>query len=317
MSKQAGGSKEAFEKRLGQVEALRTAPEPEASGQLRQALKDRGNYLVSKVAGIVGDRRLGELVPDLINAFERFLRDPVKTDPQCWAKNAIVKALKDLDHADPAVFLQGIGHIQMEPVWGGRQDTAATLRGTCGMALVACTLDSLEVLTHLTDLLCDPETPVRLDGARAIAQLSAREGILPLRMKAQLGDAEPEVVGTCLAALLNIDATASLDFVAGFLKSEDHEIRMEAAGVLAESRQPEALARLKDFFERQIDPDVKRTLVTFFAASPQPEAAEYLLAVLESASEKLARHVLDALAGSRYSALYNDRAAAIMARKQR
>ena len=48
------------------------------------------------------------------------MTDPVKTDPQCWAKNAIVKALKDLNHDDPAVFLRGIEHVQMEPVWGGR-----------------------------------------------------------------------------------------------------------------------------------------------------------------------------------------------------
>ena len=39
--------------------------------------------------------------------------------------------------------MRGLRHIQMEPVWGGQADSAATLRGTCALALIDCQLDEL------------------------------------------------------------------------------------------------------------------------------------------------------------------------------
>src|SRR5262245_27590503 len=86
-------AKQAFEKKIEAVEALRSAADPVEP--LQKALKDRSNYQVSKAAAIAGDLRREELVPDLVAAFDRFMNDPVKTDPQCWAKTAIAKALKD------------------------------------------------------------------------------------------------------------------------------------------------------------------------------------------------------------------------------
>src|SRR5579884_980430 len=133
--------KQAFERKIEAISALRSAGPEAAVAPLRKALKDRSNYLVSKAAAVAGEHRLKELIPDLIAAFERFMIDAVKTDPQCWAKNAIVKALKDLNHDDPAVYLRGIQHVQLEPVWGTTEDTALTLRGACALALVSCALD--------------------------------------------------------------------------------------------------------------------------------------------------------------------------------
>ncbi len=134
------GGKEAFERKLEALASLVRAAS--LAGRRRRAvaqkaLKDRSNYLVSKAAASVGELRLTALIPDLLRSFDRFMLDPAKTDPQCWAKNAIVKALKDLNHDDPAVFLRGVGHVQMEAVWGTSVDTALTLRGAfCALALV-------------------------------------------------------------------------------------------------------------------------------------------------------------------------------------
>ena len=49
-------------------------------------------------------------------------------------KVAIVEALNALGYEHTPTFLQGIRHVQMEPVYGGRVDTAAVLRGPvwCG-----------------------------------------------------------------------------------------------------------------------------------------------------------------------------------------
>ena len=308
--------KEAYERKLREVEALRTAPDPEALKQLGRALKDRNNYLLAKAAAIVGERRLQDLIPDLLAAFDRMMQDPAKTDPKCWAKTAIAKALQDLEHDEPSAFLRGIVHVQQEAAYLRPEDTAVTLRGTCAMALIGCRLDNFEVLKQLTGLLADTETPARIDAARAIAQLGAREGALLLRLKAQLGDTEPEVIGHCLAALLSLAPVDSLPFVARFLRSSDEDIRTEAAGVLTESREPEALEILKEFLSRQIDPEVHRTVLTLLGTSPQPASGDYLVSVIESASERVAGYALTALGKSRFGAACQERARELVKARQ-
>jgi hypothetical protein len=293
--------KQAFEKQIANLEALRTASDPTASlPALRKALKDRNNYLVSKAAAVVGDVRLEDLIPDLIAAFDRFLNDPVKSDPQCWAKTAIAKALKDLGHRDAKVFLRGIGHIQMEPVWGGRADSAATLRGTCTLALVDCQLDDLAILTHLADRLADKEKPVRIDAALAIGQFGSAEGAVLLRLKALLGDQEPEVTGQCLSSLLSLAPQDALRFVSGFLEHDDGDVCAEAAGALAAARESEAIEIIKAFWRTRVRPDVRRAVLISLGASPLREGAEFLLTVLLNESGELATQALDSLASSRF-----------------
>ena len=196
---------------------------------LRKALTDRNHLICSKAAAVAGDLLLLDTIPDLLAAFERFLKDPVKTDPKCWAKIAIVKALKDLAHDDSKVYLRGIAHVQMEPVWGGQVDTAAALRGSCALALVACSLPRDQILIHLADALADPDMRVRIDAARAIAQLPGQDSILMLRVKAQAGDKEAAVVGQCFLSLIGIEAWSGVPFVTRFLAAAKEELRYEAA----------------------------------------------------------------------------------------
>ena len=129
MSSSSLMGKQSFDRKVEEIAELRSAPEETALPQLRKALKDRSNYVVAKAAAIAGERQFHSLEPDLLAAFERFMSDPAKSDPQCWAKNALAKALKDLSLNDPAVFFRGIAHFQLEGTWGGNVDTAATLRG--------------------------------------------------------------------------------------------------------------------------------------------------------------------------------------------
>ena len=121
----------AFDKKVASLQALRSATDPAAAReQLRRGLNDRNNYFVGRAAAITAELRLEELIPDLLMAFDRFFEEPGKSDPQCLAKNAIAQALKDLEHHGAAAYLRGIVHVQLEPSWGGRADTAAALRGT-------------------------------------------------------------------------------------------------------------------------------------------------------------------------------------------
>src|SRR5689334_16697232 len=84
---------------------------------IRKALRDRTNLVVSKAAAIAAQLQARDLVPDLLQAFDRFFQNAAHTDPQCWAKEALGKALRDLGHDESAAFLRGLRHVQMEPVW--------------------------------------------------------------------------------------------------------------------------------------------------------------------------------------------------------
>jgi HEAT repeat protein len=310
-------SRQAYEKKLAELEALRSAPDGAAvENALRKALLDRSNYLVSKAAAIAGDLRIENLIPDLIAAFDRFLKDPVKSDSQCWAKTAIVKALKDLGHRDGGIFLRGIGHVQMEPVYGGKADSAITLRGACALALVDCRLDDLIILTHLADRLGDKENPVRLDAALAIGQFGRDEGALLLRLKALLGDPQPEVTGQCFAGLITLAPSDSLPFIQRFLESRDDEVAAEAASALATSREPEAIEILKTFWRTHVPAEVRKAILISLGASTLSDAAEFLLSILASDSGELAAQALTALASSRFRGEVRERVRATLQEKR-
>jgi HEAT repeat protein len=312
----AGVKKQALDQKVEALEELRSAPPAVACAQLRKALADRNNWLVSKAAALVAGLSLSELIPDLLAAFDRFLIDAGKSDPQCWAKTAIAKALKDLGHRDAQVFLAGFAHVQLEPVWGGRADSAATLRGTCALALVECQLPDLTVLGHLTGGLADPEKTVRIDTAIAIAQLARAEGALLLRLKTLLGDADPEVMGQCFLSLLSLDTQDPVQFIRKFLDSKDDDIRLEAACALAQSRDLQALSTLQDFWRQRLSPEMRRAVLMALGASPLREGAEFLLAMVGGESKEQAEQALRALAASRFRADVKERIAAVVEKKQ-
>lgn len=263
-------TRQTFEEKLAAIESLGSAP-GSALDPVRKALRDRNNFICSKAAAVAGELLLRETIPDLVDAFDRFLKDPAKTDPQCWAKIAIVKALKDLGHDDPAVFLRGIAHRQTFI------DAESTLRGACALALVQCSLPRDAILLHLADVLADPEMRVRIDAARAIAQLPGPDSILMLRVKAQAGDKEPAVIGQCLLSLLGIDPRASIPFVARFLTSPKEDLRFEAAAALGECPELLAVETLIARWRVERNAEMKRAIILSLGVSRLPEAKAFLL----------------------------------------
>lgn len=228
-----------FDARLHEIDALgRGEPSSATAAALTKALADKNNYIVAKAADAVARLGFVSLCEPLAAAFDRFLTNAAKSDPQCWAKNAIAKALRELSHADPDVFLKGASHVQMEPVWGGQADSAITLRSICALALVQTTLTRRDLLCKLVDLAADAEKQVRVDAVRAIAQLTEPEGVLLVRMKALAGDAESEVVGQCLTELLEISASEFVPFVKRFFTHKDEDLRLEALHALGGCRDP-------------------------------------------------------------------------------
>jgi hypothetical protein len=270
-------AKRTFDAELAAVEALRDRSPEVAEPELARALSLRNNLIVSKAAAVTLHHRLTSLMPNLAAAFERFLQNSAKSDPQCWAKNALAKTLAAFEYQQPELFLAGMRHIQLEPVWGGTADTAGPLRGTCALALVQCRdLNSHRLLIHLVPLLADKELPVRMNAVRAIEQVGNDSAALLLRLLAELPSDEPEFLGACYAGVLAMQGTSAIEWAGRFLKRED-DTAAEAAMAIAQTHTSEAFLRLRTTFSAAHDPWFRTTLLAAIALTRQQEAAEWLL----------------------------------------
>ena len=282
------------EARLETLNTLNPASDPEAQQQIASALADKHYRIVAKAAALCGEAQLFTCEADLLAAYRRFLRDPVKRDPNCLAKAAIAHALVELDCLDAAFFLEGLTYRQMEPVWGGSVDTAIDVRCQCAMGLVASGYP--RALPELTVLLNDEEAPARLGAVRAIACGQPREAELLLRFKALSGDPEPAVTGECLSALLSVEPDESPDFVASFLQAEDETVQELAALALGESRLEAALPLLQSAWDDiLLDRGFKRVLIRAAAMHRSQGAFDWLVAMVAQEHDALATEVLEAL----------------------
>ncbi len=275
-------SKRTFDADLASLEALRDVPPEAARPELAKALTHLNNFLVAKAATLTLHHRLAGLTPHLAAAFPRFLDNPVKSDPQCWAKNALAKTLASFDYQQPDLFLAGMRHIQLEPVWGGSSDTAGTLRSACALALVQCReLNSHRLLTHLLSLFADRELSVRVNAVRAIEQIGNDSAALLLRLRAELASDEPELLGACYAAVLALEGPGSIPWAAQFLRAADQSAA-EAALAIAQTRTPEAFHLLRSTFASARDPRFRAAVLSAIALTRQQQATDWLLDLIES-----------------------------------
>jgi len=280
--------------KLAAIRRLRTQePSSEMEGELRRGLKDRSNLIVAAAAAIVGEQHLAALSAELEAAFERFLVDPQKNDKLCRAKIAIIQALDKVEHAQPEVFQKAARHVQFEPIWGGQADSAAPLRAAALFALARA--GTSQDLPLLVDAMADPEREVRTAAAQALASFGTESAALVLRLKARVGDADPEVLSECLSGLLTVDPSANLPFVSEFLDSGG-PTRCEAAVLaLGKSRLPGALEALKSCWARRAYPELTDQILLAISMLRLPAAIDYLLDRVASDPERFAAAAVTAL----------------------
>ena len=290
------------EQEINNLSRLRESPVTDATLKtLRKALGDRVNLVVARAAQVASNLKLKELVPDLVTAFDRRFEKPVESDPQCWAKNAIAKALIDLDFDESAPFMRGYRYVQMESTYGGKVDTAITLRSLCTLALVQCAdLSRADKLRHLVSSLVDDEETVRIDAIRAIEQMEGEEAALLLRLKAAGGDDRAPVLGQALESLIRVEGPAALDFAGQFLQerikprvisSTADEQLEEAALAMGSSRLPEVVGILKDAWKSTPRPVYLHAIST----SRQEEGLQFLISLVSNHREREALAAIDAL----------------------
>ena len=280
-----------FDKELAELEVLGEAMKAGAAldaasiAHLRKSLAHRNNFIVSKAAKLIADAELFALLPEALAAYDRFFVDAAKSDPKCWAKEALAKALVKLEHRAKDAYLRGMRHHQMEASWGPPVDSAGGLRATCAHALVDCPgISDADLLTALLEPLTDTDKTVRIEGARAIAAVGGVSAALILRLRAMLGpavedEAEAEVLGAVYSALLSLEGGRALPLVAAALNEGD-DLAGEAAFALADMRSAEALAVLIERLHAGADAWFGSVLLSAIALTRLPEAFDFLIAMI-------------------------------------
>src|SRR5437763_6558557 len=165
------------EAKLARLRELRGEPHsPQLLQELGCNLSDSSNLVVAETAEIAGEARLTDLIPGLLEAFERFLHTPEKKDKLCRAKVAIVEALNKMEFAEESFYLRGVRYTQMEPIWGGARDTAVPVRVACAFALVR--ISHRGVLLLLVEMLADPDKAETVGEVQALSCSGAEHAIL-------------------------------------------------------------------------------------------------------------------------------------------
>lgn len=292
---------------LDELAELRKRPmTPSGLEAIEAALDHKSGLVVATAAEIAGEHELEALAPRLVQAFERFLTDPVKRDPGCRAKIAVAGALARMGHDAEAVFRRGVRHVQREPVWGGSEDTAGELRAICIAALLSGQYEGASMAA--ADLLADPEPWARAGSARALAATGSLDIAVPLlRLKVQTREDNPQVLSACFGALLAL-SPESLPLVASFLASEHAVAREAAALALGESRLADAFEPLRAMAgHKDATPsDIRVAFVAMAMLRIEP-AWVHLLEQITDAYGGTARIALEVLAPYRHDLRLRER----------
>jgi hypothetical protein len=286
----------------GKLAALRglALDAPDAAAKLRDALRSPSGVLVAAAAKVVAEHHLYAFAADFGPAFTRLCDDGVKRDPGCRGRVALVKALHALDQWDDAVFAAGLAVEQPEG-WGGvgeRDDTAAELRGLCGLAHAQFARP--EALDVLAALLADPERVTRLAAAQGLGHSGRRDATALLRYKLLADrEEEPEVLSACCEALIALAPQESLAFLASLLPAHD-ERAAAAALALGAARLADAYAPLAAWCAGALPAERRRIGYLALALLRAPAATEQLLETIRTDGRA------DALAAAQALATFRD-----------
>lgn len=283
-----------IERALNRLSELRHADALETvAEEVRGFLRNRSNLVVAKAAKVVRELQIKALVPEMVAAFDKLMNDAPRLDKRCAATTEIVGALYELNYVEPAPYLAGLKHVQMEASFGPPVDEAAKLRAVSAQGLVRTRHP--DALAEVMQLLVDREPAARIGALRALAVNGGEAGILLLKLKVLTGDVEPAVLGECFAGLLEASRDRSVPFVAKYIDSEDGDVAEAAMLALGESRLPAAYEVLKEKCATTIAMPEKKVLLAAMAASKLDEAIAFLVSLIETESIPTAAAGLEAL----------------------
>ncbi len=198
-----------------------------------------------------------------------------------------------MEHQRPDVFEKAASYVQLEPVWGRSEDSAAPLRAAAIIALAR--IEGSRSLPRLVNAMVDPARDVRMAVAQALGYVGTEAAGLILRLKTRIGDRDPDVLSECYSGLLEVDPKENLAFVAEYL-DPDEPARCEAAAMaLGKSRLPDALVPLGACWQACGPSDTGRQVLLAIAMLRLPSVFDYLLEIVATEPEKNAIAAMAAL----------------------
>jgi HEAT repeat protein len=224
-----------------------------------------------------------------------------------------VRVLIQVEHHDARVYTRGLRHVQLEPVFGGREDVAGPLRGHSALGLVRA--QHRDAPLELAALLADPIPSARAAAAQVLGEIDPAVAVPLLRFKVLSGDPEIEVIGACLSALLVAGRELSVPFVAARLEKSP-ALAEAAALALGESRLAAAFEPLAELTAKG-PTEVRAVGFLALALLRTDRAWEHLLDVVATGSFVDARDAATALATFRHDAKLVERLRAAAARNDR
>lgn len=293
------------EERVDLLDPAATAPEAPGSAELIEAgLGDKSWLVVAHAADIVARHPLERHRAALLDVWRRFADGSHKTDPGCRAKLAALTALDRLDLLDPDPFLPATRYRQLEPVYGGKVETAGPVRVRATSALLRMRYSDAALIAG--ELLAESERDVRAGVAQALGYygVPGAEALLAHRL---IADEEPAVLSECASGLLRLNTDYALPRLSAWLEHEDVARREVASVALGQHEDLRAVTALIEWLERcALEPDIELA-VQALGLSRQPRAREFLLEQVATGSRARSRAAVRALSVHRYDSQLRER----------
>jgi hypothetical protein len=261
--------------------------------QIQKFLDHRSNHVVGKTAELIQEWELEQFKSELEANFFRFMMNPVKSDAMCVAKRSIVQCLMHLAVPAEKVYLTGLTHIQLEPVFGKPEDTAPGLRGDSGRALAKT--DHPDTFRFHATLIMDSQSETRRIAVKTLTDLATIESELLLRTKILVNDTEPDIIADCFSGLMKMAPNESLEFVSNYLTSNELSTAHNAALALGESHHPQSFELLQRAWEDANLALPQYELVLPMALTRSDDAFRFLLQQLHGVTDSLMPGYLDAM----------------------
>ena len=266
----------ALETRLAEVGiALRDPTSPANRTCLATALLEGSSIIAARVATSIAERQLEGFEEMLRQSFQRFLRNPVETDPGCRAKFALLEALDKLESTNVATFLAAASYAQMEPAYGGPADSAAGVRARAIAGLARIGHPDMPFVA--AQLLADPEAIVRRAAADALAYHGEPASSGLLWFKLNQGDEDELVTLACACALLSLTPDWGLRSLRPLLFGADRKLRELSALALGEARHDGALELLFEYVGQTVTPRERVLAFGGLGVSRSERARTFLL----------------------------------------
>lgn len=276
---------------------LKASPEPAV---IAAALSSKHARVVAAAAGLVKARTLEGHAAALQAAYQRFLEDPVKRDPGCRAKLAVLEALDFTESMDEQPFVAAASLVQLEPAWGAPVDTAAPCRARAVLALAR--MGHPDAVLIAGTLLADAEVPVRNAAADALSNSGVRHAAGVLLHKLGVGDEDPLVLLACMAGVLLLAPELALARFVPWLSGSDSQRRELAAVCLGQSTLPAAAQALIAALEGCVLSKERAVLLRALGLHRSDAALDALVTVVEGDNETDAAAAVRALAPRRFEA---------------